>query len=253
MSRLKLRMRLVSGRPGPSIPTFTAFFTQLEDFLRKLLADHDVERERGTWRLHRFAGRPLTFDVEFSEPLDPATLERVGLALTTAAGADPTEACTHGLMSDRTLAEFLRLATDLDRDGHIELALYPPGAARPEHWLKLTHRRAVLIWNLLEASDTVPGNLEGHVYCWYPFATPPWFDLYETTLGCLIRCEYPRWMHTQVHCGASHPQTIIHVYGMMRYERLTELIRLFEVEEIEVTDAPALARSVEEEEVPDLE
>lgn len=237
MAHLKVRLRFNPGRNGSPMDKLGEFASQMEKFLRALSADLGVDAKKGKWLAQNFTNESVAFDGEYSESVDATVAARAEEALDVLSGEEPFDACNKGLISYGTISEFSRVSKVLDVDEFFYIGIYGGDTPAPTRWKTISYKKTSELRQFLEAPFITNGALQGIVYSWHSGAKPRFFQLRELAGSDLVRCEYSDRLHGRVHEATRTPNTIVHVYGDIQWDRTTDTATKVDVEDIEVTEA----------------
>ena len=144
MAHIKLSLRFNPGRSGSPMGKFGEFATQTEKFLRNLLSDFGENQKVAKWIARNFTNESVAFDSEYSETVPESVAVKARRAMYTLSGGDPLRACSEGLVSFPTVAEFSKIGKSLDKDEHFLLGLYERGSSEP-NWQEITYMKTAEI------------------------------------------------------------------------------------------------------------
>lgn len=247
MATLKIRFRFNPGRVGSPMDKLGAFAAQTDRFLRALCADVGIATP-GKWLAQDFSNESVAFDGVYSEDVPDGAYIHAAAALDALSGADPLEACNRGLVGFGTASEFSRIGSLIDPDEVYYVGLYQdPAQQTPAHleWRPVSHSKSSEIRRILEAPVVMAGSTQGIIHAWHSGAQPPFFTLRELPVnkpaGELIRCEYRPDQYKRVHDATRAPRTVVHVYGLAKWDKVANTINEIEVEDIEIAE-PLSAR-----------
>lgn len=234
MSRLRVRLRFNPGRDGSPMDKLGEFATQAERFLRSFADDLGVQARKGQWLARNFTNESVAFDAEFVEQVAERVTDRAFTALDLLTGNQPMEATNRGHVSLGTIAEFARIGKIMDPDEKFYVGLYRDGPDQPERWREVSYRQTSEIRLLLDSPIPTYGSVQGVVYSWSAGAQPAFFSVRDLSSGVLVRCEYTQEAYSQIHAATRSPNTVVHVYGDVRWDRITNSILDVLVQEIEI-------------------
>lgn len=236
MATLRIRLRVNPGRSGSPMDKLGEFATQTERFLRSLSRDFGIEADKGKWLARKFTNDSVAFDGEYSDSVDDAVANKAYKALSVISGSSPIEACNTGLIGFGTLAEFAKIGRVLDADEFFYIGLYNDGQDEPQEWKPVSHKQTTEIRKLLETPIESLGSLQGVLHSWHQGSDPQFFQVRELITGMLVRCEYDGALHSKVHAASRIPNTVIHVYGRMYWDPVSNATIRVVVEDIESTE-----------------
>lgn len=237
MSHLKVRLRFNPGRHGSPMDKLGEFASQMEKFLRALSSDLGVDAKKGKWLAQNFTNESVAFDGEYSESVNAVVAARAEEALDVLSGDEPFDACNKGLVSFGTISEFSKVSKVLDADEFFYMGIYRDDRSEPARWKTVSYKKISEIRQLLEAPFVTNGSLQGIVYSWHAGANPRFFQLREVAGGNLVRCEYSDRLHCRIHEATRTPNTVIHVYGDISWDRTTDTVTKMDVGDIEMAEA----------------
>jgi hypothetical protein len=107
-----------------------------------------------------------------------------------------------------------------------------PDAQEPD-WKKVTYRKTAELRQLLDAPYNTAGTVQGLFHSWHQGADKPFFNVRELSTGNLIHCDYEPELYAKIHQAMEAPDTIVLVYGEMRWDRATSSIIALSVSDIE--------------------
>jgi hypothetical protein len=237
MGRLRVRFVFNPGRVGSPMDKLGEFSCQTERFLRALSLDLGIETRKGQWLASHFADGSVEFDAELAAPVSDAEAARGREALFTITGEHPLEACNKGIIGYTTVAEFARIGRPLDPDDKFRVGIYSNGGATPSDWREVHSHRMAEIRRLLDTPLTSYGSVQGTVHAWHTGARPGFFQVRELSSGALVHCFYRGDLYSKVHQATRVPNTVIHVYGDIRWDRATNAIIEVEAKDLDLTEA----------------
>lgn len=236
MARLRVRFRFNPGRVGSPMDKLGEFASQTEKFLRSMAFDLGVKAKKGEWLAQNFTNESVAFDAEFADEVVDTVQSRALSVFETITGKEPLEASNRGLVSLDTMAEFSRIGRIMDPDEKFLIGLYRTQLDEPSDWREVTFRQIAEIRLLLDAPIPAYGSVQGIVYSWHSGAMPPFFQLRELAAGGLVRCVYNAELHASIHLATRAPNTVVHVYGDMRWDRVSNSIIDVAVNDLEVAE-----------------
>lgn len=213
------------------------FASQMEKFLRSLVVDLGIDAKKGAWLAQNFTNESVAFDSEFSEVVNPAVAIRAESALTVLTGDEPIDARNRGMVSFDTITEFSKVSKILDADEFFLIGIYGSSLAEPSEWKSVSHKKTSDLLQLLESPAVTIGSIQGIVHAWNWGAKSPFFQLRQIAGGSLVRCDYPNLLHTKIHKATRRPDAVVHVYGEISWERITNSIQNLHVKDIEVAES----------------
>jgi hypothetical protein len=234
MARLRVRLRFNPGRVGLPMDKLAEFAGQTEKFLRSLAADLGIPAAKGDWLAHSFSNDSVAFDGEEAASVPDAIAARGREALEAISGDNPLDACNKGLVGYTTMAEFAKIARAMDPDEYFMIGLYADGEAEPSHWRQVDYKKSADIRLLLSAPIVSHGSVQGTIHAWHAGARPMFFQVRELATGNLIHCEHEPILYDRVHAATETPNTVIHAYGRIHWDRTTNAIVNFEADAIDL-------------------
>jgi hypothetical protein len=236
MARLRVRLVFNPGRVGSPMDKLGEFSSQTERFLRALSLDLGIGTKKGEWLARNFGNGSVEFDGELPTAIPDAAAARGREALAMISGEHPLDACNKGLVGYTTIAEFARIGRILDPDEKFFLGLYQDGESQPSDWREIDYRKTAEIRRLLDAPLTSYGSVQGTVHAWHTGARPSFFQVRELAGGALVRCVYKGDLYGRVHQATRVPNTVIHVYGDIRWDRATNAIIEMEATDLDLAE-----------------
>jgi hypothetical protein len=235
MARLRIRFRFNPGRVGSPMDKLGEFASQTEKFLRSLAIDLGLTARKGEWLAHSFSNDSVAFDGEFPMSVPDAIAARGREALEAITGDTPLDACNRELMDFTTMAEFAKIGQIMEPDDNFFVGLYADGEAQPSNWRQINYTQIGSIRQLLDAPLVSHGSLQGTIHTWHTGARPMFFQLRELHTGNLVRCEHGTDLYSRVHEATKIPNTVIHTYGKIRWDRATNAIVSVDTSDIDIT------------------
>jgi hypothetical protein len=224
MARLRLRLVFNPGGVGAPMDRLGEFHVQAEKFLRALSIDLGVDAKKGEWLAENFTNDSVAFDAELAQPITQLIADRGLEALKTISGDRPLDAYNRGLLSYITVAEFARIGRTLDPDQKFQIGVYGNGNPQPSEWYDVNYRKTAEIRQLLDGPFVTLGSVQGTIHAWHGGARPAFFQVRELSTGDLIRCVYRGELYGRIHQATRVPNTVVHVYGEIRWDRATNKI-----------------------------
>jgi hypothetical protein len=224
MARLRIRLVFNPGRVGSPMDKLGEFSSQTERFLRALSLDLGIETKKGEWLARNFGNGSVEFDGELQTAVSDAVAERGREALAMVSGEHPIDACNKGLVEFSTIAEFSKIGRVLDPDEKFFLGIYQDGEPQPSDWHEVDYRKTAEIRNMLGAPLTSYGSVQGTVHAWHTGAKPGFFQVRDLASGDLVRCVYKGDLYGRVHQATRVPNTVVHVYGDIHWDRATNAV-----------------------------
>jgi hypothetical protein len=212
------------------------FSSQTERFLRSLALDLGIETKKGQWLARDFSDGSVEFDGELAVPVSDSDAERGREALAAITGEHPLDACNKGIVGYTTVAEFARIGRVLDPDEKFLVGLYNNGEAKPSNWREVDYRKTAEIRRLLDTPLISYGSVQGTIHAWHAGARPAFFQARELSTGALVRCVYRPDLYRKVHQATRVPNTVIHVYGDIQWDRATNTIIEVDTKDIDTTE-----------------
>ena len=80
------------------------------------------------------------------------------------------------------------------------------------------------------------GSVQGTIHEWHTGARPMFFKLRELSTGELVRCEHDQALYGRVHEATGTPNTVIHAYGQITWDRTTNAIINVEANAIDLAE-----------------
>jgi hypothetical protein len=237
MGQLRVRFVFNPGRVGSPMDKLGEFSSQTEKFLRSLSIDLGIETKKGQWLALHFADGSFEFDAELSVPVSDAEAARGREALSMITGEHPLDACNKGIVGHVTVAEFARIGRPLDFDEKFRVGIYSNGEATPSEWREVDYRKTAEIRQLLDTPLISYGSVQGIVHAWHIGASPGFFQMRELSSGSLVHCFYRGDLYAKVHQATHVSNTVIHVYGDIRWDRVTNAIITMDAKDLEITEA----------------
>lgn len=236
MARLRVRIRFNPGRSGAPLDRLGEFSSQMEKFLRSLANDVGIKTKKGEWLASNFTNESIAFDSEFAGSASEAEVIRGVNAIDVISGENPIEACNTGLINYGTLAQFSQIGKALEPDESYFIGLYRNGGGTPSKWNEVSYKKAAEIRQLLEAPYVSSGSIQGMMYSWNPGAQSAFFQIRELAVGSIIHCSYGSELYSRVHNAMKIAQSIVHVYGNIKWDRAANAIVDVEARDIEVAE-----------------
>jgi len=235
MARLRVRVRFNPGRIGSPLDKLGEFATQVEKFLRALGTDLGADSKKGHWVAQNFGNESVSFDNELPGAPDGA-ISLTRDVLRTLTGDHPLDACNKGMIGYGTVAEFARIGKVLDPDEKFIIGIYADGEASPAEWRDVTYEKTVEMRRLLDAPLVSYGSVQGTLHAWHPGASPPFLIIRELSSGALVHCVYAPELYDRVHAATKAPNTIIHAYGDVRWDRAIGAVIEMDIQNIEASE-----------------
>ena len=236
MAKLIVRFRFNPGRVGSPLGKLGELTKQTDKFLRSLTSDLGIVAKKDEWLARKFTNDSVAFDGEYADEVTEAVETQAFNALEAITGSHPFEASNRGLVSLKTMAEFSQIGRILDPDEKFLVGLYREPNDEPTDWHEVTYRQTAEIRLLLDQPIPTYGSVQGIIHAWHSGTQPPFFQLRELASGFLIRCVYAPDIHPQIHQATHSINTVVHVYGDIRWDRITNSIIDMAVSGIEVTE-----------------
>jgi hypothetical protein len=236
MARFRLRLVFNPGRIGSPMDKLGEFTSQTERFLRALSIDLGIAAKKGEWLAQNFTDDSVAFDCEFASSVPEEVARRGRDALEIISGDHPLDACNKGLVTHTTVAEFGRVGKVLDPDEKFLVGLYDDGAAQPSKWLDVDYRKTAKIRQLLDCPLVSYGSVQGTLHAWHAGARPGFIQVRELSNGSLVRCVYRGDLYSRVHQATRIPNTVIHVYGDIRWDRTTNAILEVDIKGLDLAE-----------------
>lgn len=236
MANLRVRLRFNPGRDGSPMDKLGEFATQMERFLRSLASDHGVSGGKGKWVARNFTNESVAFDSEYSDSVDSAAALKAMAALRSLSGESPIDAFNTGLVGHGTLSEFSKIGRVLDADEIFYIGLYHDDSDEQPEWKSISHRQTTEIRKLLDTPIITEGSIQGIIHAWHSGADPSFFQVREIITKTLVRCEYEEPLHDSVHLATAIPNTVVHVYGRIEWDTVTNAIINIHANDIEAAE-----------------
>jgi len=236
MARLRVRLRFNPGRVGLPMDKLGDFAAQSEKFLRSLAGDLGLHAEKGEWLALNFSNDSVAFDGEQAGIVPDAIVLKGAEALEAISGDNPLDACNKGFVGYATMAEFAKIGRAMDPDEHFLVGIYANGDAEPSHWREVSYKKIAEIRLLLDAPVITHGSVQGTIHEWHTGARPMFFKLRELSTGELVRCEHDQALYGRVHEATGTPNTVIHAYGQITWDRTTNAIINVEANAIDLAE-----------------
>jgi len=234
MARLRIRLRFNPGRTGAPMDKLGEFASQTEKFLRSLANDIGVSAKKGEWLAVKFTNDSVAFDSLYAEVVTDAVAAKGREAIIVITGDDPLAACSKGIVSYGTIAEFSRIGKMMDPDETFFIGVYESDVANEPEWKEVAFSKTAEIRQLLDAPLVSYGSVQGVLYAWHFGAERPFFNLRELSSGDLIKCFYISDLHDRIHEATEDKNTVVHVYGDIKWDRATNLIIELDAINIEI-------------------
>jgi hypothetical protein len=113
------------------------------------------------------------------------------------------------------------------------VGLYADGGTHPSDWRPISYKKTAEIRKLLDAPVMSHGSVQGTIHAWRTGSM--FFQLRELSTGNLVHCEHDAVLYGRVHDATKVPNTIIHVYGRIHWDRATNAIINVEMNALDVT------------------
>jgi hypothetical protein len=209
------------------------FTSQAERFLRSLAADLGADSKKGLWLASQFSNESVGFDSEFADALRDAEAINGIAAIEAILGENTLAAIEQGLVSYGTVAEFSRIGKALSPDDYFLMGVYGANDIDAPDLKKVTYKKTAELRQLLEAPYITSGSVQGVLHSWHQGADEPFFNVRELSTGDLIRCEYADDMYDKIHVATKERDTVVIVYGELKWDRATNGIVTLQVSDIE--------------------
>lgn len=234
MARLRVRLRFNPGRTGTPMDKLGEFSTRTERFLRSLTLDLALPAKKGDWLALQFSNESVAFDGEYPASVPDAVQVRALEALTLITSDQPLTAVDTGFVSVGTAASFARIGEVMDPDERFYVGLYRNSGEQPDEWRDVTYRDAAAMRELLDVPIAAYGSVQGTVHAWHQGSVPAFFQVRELSTGALVRCNYKASMHDRVYRAHKSPNAVVHVYGMIEWDRATGQIVEVDSSDLEI-------------------
>jgi hypothetical protein len=234
MARLRVRLRFNPGRTGTPMDKLGEFSSQTERFLRSLAVDLGLSAKKGQWLATKFTNDSVAFDGEYPDAVSDAVFERSQEALDLISGDQPLSAVSRGAISYRTAAEFSRIGRLMDPDEKFYIGIYRAEHQNPE-MREVTYRGAAEMRQLLDAPITSYGSVQGTLHAWHQGSDPAFFVIRELSTSALVRCIYRPALYGKVYKAHEQPNSVVHVYGDIEWDRATHAIVDLNAVDLEVS------------------
>lgn len=240
MARLKVRFRFNPGGSGAPMDRLGVFASQTERFLRSFAHDMGFEAKKGTWLARNFTNESVAFDGEFEgAPIETDALIARGL-LAGIFGDNPVGVIGKHV-SYGTIAEYSKIGEALEPGQHFFAGVYDLDSVRDPNEVEMyevSYKKTAEIRALLSAPMITHGAIQGIMHAWHYGADPTFFTLRPVSGGELVRCEYPKSMHHDIHAATEKPTAVLIVEGKIHWDRATNAVIRVVVESAPSVSAP---------------
>jgi hypothetical protein len=242
MARLRVRFKFNPGRKGAPLDRLGEFTVQAEKFLRSLAHDLNLEAKKGEWIADNFHNASFDCDAEYGGDLTDSDRNHGITALDAIFGDDPLTACSSGMVTPLTVAEYAKIGEVLSPGDYFEAGIYKDDdAVEPPPLRQVTYKKTEEIKRLLRTPYISEGAVQGVTYNWAFGADPPFFNIRALQSSQLVRCEYEKELYQRVHDATAVENAVVMVYGTLHWDRLTDAIVRIRVSDIERTNSLSIA------------
>lgn len=224
MARLRVRFKFNPGRHGAPLDKLGEFAIQSEKFLRALTNDLGERAKKGEWIADNFQDGSAVWDNSYANRVAGDVAAKSNVVLRMISGGQSLEAVNHGLIGYGTITEFSRIGEAMAPDEHFEMGLYDNDTdVEPSEWKEVAYGQTAEIRQLLNAPFVSYGSVQGVMHRWTMEGEKS-FTIRDISTGILIKCAYQEILHNKVHEATENPNSVLIVYGDMKWDRTTNLV-----------------------------